>query len=173
MVVAFLPGNKFWEVRSSHGRNPKFTDPDDLWQACCEYFQWSDDNPLYEMKAFSYEGVVTQEPIAKMRALTIAGLCLFLDIDETTWRGWRRDREDLIPVITRAERVIYKQKFEGASADLLNANIISRDLGLANKTELTGKDGGPIAMKDASEDALIEEAKRLGIDPASLGLSGG
>lgn len=97
---------------------------------------------------------------------------MFLDIDETTWRGWKRDRSDLIPIITRAERVIYKQKFEGASADLLNANIISRDLGLANKTELTGKDGGAIAVKDASEDALIEEAKRLGIDPASLGLSG-
>lgn len=170
--MTFLPGNKFWEARSSHGRNPKFTDPDDLWQACCEYFQWNEDNPLYEMKAFSYEGCVTQEPIAKMRALTIGGLCLFLDIDETTWRGWKRDRSDLIPIITRAERVIYKQKFEGASADLLNANIISRDLGLANKTELTGKDGGAIAVKDASEDALIEEAKRLGIDPTSLGLGG-
>lgn len=171
--MTFLPGNKFWEARSSHGRNPKFTDPDDLWQACCEYFQWNEDNPLYEMKAFSYEGIVTQEPIAKMRALTIGGLCLFLDIDERTWRMWRSERSDLIPIITRAERVIYKQKFEGASADLLNANIISRDLGLANKTELTGADGGAIAIKDASEDALIEEAKRLGIDPASLGLSGG
>lgn len=171
--MTFLPGNKFWEARSSHGRNPKFTDPDDLWQACCEYFQWNEDNPLYEMKAFSYEGIVTQEPIAKMRALTIGGLCLFLDIEERTWRMWRSERSDLIPIITRAERVIYKQKFEGASADLLNANIISRDLGLANKTELTGADGGAIAIKDASEDALIEEAKRLGIDPASLGLSGG
>lgn len=170
--MTFLPGNKFWEARSSHGRNPKFTDPDDLWQACCEYFQWNEDNPLFEMKAFSYEGIVTQEPIAKMRALTIGGLCLFLDIDERTWRMWRSERSDLIPIITRAERVIYKQKFEGASADLLNANIISRDLGLANKTELTGADGGAIAIKDTSEDALIEEAKRLGIDPTSLGLGG-
>lgn len=39
--------------------------------------------------------------------------------------------------------------------------------------EHTGADGGPIAIKDATEETLLEEARRLGIDPASLGLSGG
>ena len=33
------------------------------------------------------------------------------------------------------------QKFAGAAADLLNANIIARDLGLADKQDLTNSDG--------------------------------
>jgi len=169
----FLPGNRFWEARSSHGANPKFADPADLWQACCEYFEWNETNPLYEDNLVTFQGSATHEPVSKMRAMTIVGLCLFLDIDETTWRGWRSDRPDLIPIIARAESVIFKQKFEGASAGLLSANIIARDLGLADKQELTGRDGKPIEVKDVSTETLIEEARRLGIDPATLGIVGG
>lgn len=39
-----------------------------------------------------------------------------------------------------------------------------------NRRELTGKNGGPIQTEDRTTSSLIEEAKRLGIDPASLGL---
>lgn len=169
----FLPGNRFWEARSKHGRNPKFNNPDDLWDACCEYFNWNADNPLYEDNLVTFQGTATHEPIAKMRAMTIAGLCLFLDITEGTWFEWKKSRPDLSEVITRAEMIIRKQKFEGASAGLLNANIIARDLGLADKQELTGKDGGPIKteVRDVNASELIEEAKRLGIDPAVMGIN--
>ena len=44
--MAAPKGNRFWEARSSHGANPKFKDPSDLWGACVEYFEWVDDNPL-------------------------------------------------------------------------------------------------------------------------------
>jgi hypothetical protein len=93
-----------------------------------------------------------------MRAMTIAGLCLFLDIDTTTWSLWRKNRSDLFSVITRVEQVIYQQKFSGAASDLLNANIIARDLGLSDKSEVTGKDGGPIETKDVSD---LEKARRI------------
>lgn len=166
----FLPGNRFWEARSSHGRNPMFTDPTALWDACCQYFDWNDANPLYEDNLVTFQGHGTHEPMAKMRAMTIAGLCMYLDIDESTWRGWKKDRSDLLAVITRAESVIYRQKFEGASASMLNPNIIARDLGLADKQELTGKNGGPIQTADVTTETLKEEARRLGIDPATLGL---
>ncbi|SMC96964.1 hypothetical protein [Novosphingobium sp. B1] len=38
------------------------------------------------------------------------------------------------------------------------------------RNEHTGKNGGPIQTEDVTTATLIEEAKRLGIDPASLGL---
>jgi hypothetical protein len=38
-------------------------------------------------------------------------------------------------VITRIDKYIYNQKFEGAAAGFLNPNIIARDLGLADKTD--------------------------------------
>lgn len=101
------------------------------------------DNPLYETKAFCHQGVVTYAEIPKMRAMTIGGLCIFLDIDRTTWRDYA-EREDFSQVTTCVEETIRDQKFAGASADLLNANIIARDLGLSDKNELTGKNGEPL-----------------------------
>lgn len=128
-------GNQFWKARTKHGRDKIFNDPEILWNACCEYFEWVENNPLYESKAFAYQGEVKIETLPKMRAMTLAGLCLFLDIEEETWRLYK-GREDFIGVITRAEKVIYEQKFTGAAAELLNPNIIARDLGLSDKQEL-------------------------------------
>jgi len=136
-------GNKFWEARSSHGRSPKFATPDDLWSACVEYFDWIDANPLYEAKAFAFQGDVTIESLPKMRAMTVSGLCIFLDISPKTWAEYR-DRKDFTPITSRVDEIIRTQKFQGAAADLLNPNIIARDLGLADKSELTGKDGAPL-----------------------------
>jgi hypothetical protein len=142
----FLPGNRFWEARSSAGPNPKFEGPEPLWTACCEYFAWNIENPLYADQLVTFQGSATHEPIAKMRAMTIAGLCMFIDIARSTWDEWKNSRPDLSEVIARAEAVIFRQKFEGASADLLNANIIARDLGLADKKEIGGIGGGPLTM---------------------------
>lgn len=158
----FLPGNKFWQARSSHGRNPIFQSPEVLWDACCEYFDWSDANPLYEDNLVTFQGAAKHVAMAKMRAMTIAGLCMFLDIDEKTWREWRSSRPDLVPVVTRAEAVIYRQKFEGASAGLLVPNIIARDLGLADKSEVKGD----LTLKDErSPDEIAREieSKLLGL----------
>lgn len=142
----FLPGNRLWEARSTAGPKPKFDNPDSLWSACVEYFEWCHNNPLLADNLVTFQGTTKHEPIAKMRAMTIVGLCIFLDIDAKSWRGWRSPdssmfRSDLLPIITRVEQIIYEQKFTGAAADMLNPNIIARDLGLADKKELSGPDG--------------------------------
>jgi hypothetical protein len=150
-------GNQFWKARSSHGRNPIFASPDALWEAACEYFEWIEANPLWEAKAFAHQGVVTIERLPKMRAMTLGGLCLFLDIGRRTWDEYA-GREDFLPVTRAIDAVIRDQKFSGAAADLLNANIIARDLGLADKSEFSGKDGGPIETKNLTD---IEIAQRI------------
>lgn len=152
--MSFLPGNQFWKARTNVGRPRLFASAEALWEACCEYFQWVEDNPLHEMKAFSYQGEVVQEPVAKMRAMTISGLCIFLDIDETTWRDWRKV-DDFSPITDRVERIIYNQKFTGAAADLLNANIIARDLGLADKNEVDHRSSdGSMTPRDSGAAVL-------------------
>ena len=143
-------GNKFWEARSSHGMKPIFASPDDLWDACTQYFEWVDENPLYESRPFAYQGTVTQEPVAKMRAMTMMGLCNFLDIGTSTWADYR-NKDDFSEVVLRAEQIMRQQKFEGASADLLNPNIIARDLGLADRQELSGRDGGTIKTEEVGQ----------------------
>ena len=155
----FVAGNKFWLNRSSHGRNPIFASADDLWGACVEYFEWVDANPLYEDRLVTFQGGATHEPVAKMRAMTIDGLVLFLDIARQTWNNFKL-LPDFLAVVDRAENVIRSQKFAGAAADLLNANIIARDLGLSDKVqnEHSGPDGGPIQYK---------RLERVIIDPAN------
>jgi hypothetical protein len=57
-----------------------------------------------------------------------------LHIDFTTWEDYRK-RNDFIHITREIEEIIKDQKFAGAAADLLNANIIARDLGLSDKKE--------------------------------------
>lgn len=152
-------GNQFWKARSTHGRKPIFESDVQLWDACCEYFQWVEDNPLWGSKTVQFQGAPVDLPEAKMRAMTMNGLCLFLDISIQTWADYRK-RQDFIEVVTRAESVIYDQKFSGAAADLLNPNIIARDLGLRDKTDV---DHGLQANNPITE--LLRQISGKTIDP--------
>lgn len=158
--MAAPKGNNYWEARLSHGRKPIYPATPDgakqLWNDCCEYFQWVEDNPLMtaELVKFQGEAKIAEYPVK--RAMLIESLCDYLGIMPETWRDWRSNRKDLSVVITRAERVIYRQKFEGAAANQLNPNIIARDLGLADKREITGADGG--AIKTITGDMTPQEA---------------
>jgi hypothetical protein len=131
-------GNQFWKLRSKHGRDKLFATPALLWEAACSYFQWCEDNPLYEVKGFAFQGTVTKENFPKMRAMTLSGLCFYLHCNEAYFRTFKAQlpegEEDFNTVIKEIETVIYNQKFQGAAADLLNANIIARDLGLSDKS---------------------------------------
>jgi hypothetical protein len=131
-------GNKYWEFRNKHGKDHKYT-PEALWEEALKYFQWVEDNPLWEaviiqrgIKVKDEEGNEKTEYFVKapkMRAMTIAAFCLFADICEKTFLSYRNNK-DYIQVTTRIEKNIYSQKFEGAAATLLQPNIIARDLGL-------------------------------------------
>jgi hypothetical protein len=168
----FLPGNRFWEARSSHGRKPIFSSPDDLWTACEEYFAWVEATPLYEAKAFAHQGHVTFASLPKMRAMTIEGLCIFLDISRQTWSEYR-NRPDFADITVRVEEVIRSQKFAGAAADLLNASIIARDLGLAEKNEHSGPDGGPIQTEVSARDVIAGKLAGLAARKSEGGDTGG
>jgi hypothetical protein len=157
--MAAPKGNRFWEARSTHGRKPKWDDPNELWAACVEYFEWVDGNPLHASELVKYKGKFKTAKIAKMRAMTISGLCIFLGIDPTTW-GDYRGKQGFSHIITRVEEIIREQKFTGAAAGLLETNIIARDLGLIDKTE----------QKHGVSDDLKEMFDR--IDGASKGLAG-
>lgn len=67
------------------------------------------------------------------------------------------------------------QKAEGKGNFPLAAQLLKQaaeEMGNAytNRREITGKNGAPIQTEDRTAANLIEEARRLGIDPATLGL---
>ena len=88
------------------------------------------------------------------------GLCIFLDISQDTWEDYKK-REDFIGITTRVEGIIYSQKLEGAAADLLNSNIIARELGLSDKKELDlSNPDGSLAPKTIDASKLSTDALR-------------
>lgn len=129
-------GNEFWKMRSSHGRNPIFKEPEELLKASYEYFEWVVSTPLVEAKPFAYEGRITMANVPKMRAMTLEGLCIFLDVSRKTWDNYHA-KDDFLPVTSHIKDIIYNQKFTGAAANLLNSNIIARDLGLRDTLDNT------------------------------------
>lgn len=170
----FYKGNQLWRLGLENLRASKtITTPEDLIAKCEGYFQWLDENQLQEARLVSFEGESRISNVPKMRSPTLAGLCLYLGITRDNWGRWRRgqDRADLLPVVEVVEQAMYEAKFTGAAAGLLNPLIISRDLGLADRSEITGKDGGPLQTVDLTDEAkLRDEARRLGIPLSAFGI---
>lgn len=138
----FLAGNRFWEMRDFCGAPRTFEGPEELWTACMGFLDWLASNPLYEAKL--HNGKLKKIP--KLRAPTIRGMCVFIGISSRMWAKWRNGedpdfRPDLLPIIEAVEDVLWQFKIEGASAGLLHANIIARELGLADKADHTSSDG--------------------------------
>ena len=128
----FLPDNKFWTNRQKHGRNRIFESPDDFEAACYSYFDWVDENPLWEMKVF---GTGLKAKLPHPRAMTLRGLTAHIGIGRRTWDDYRA-RDEFKEICEIAEDIMFDQKFAGAAAGLFNANIIARDLGLSDKSEV-------------------------------------
>lgn len=154
-------GNKFWKLRAKHGRDKLFKTPELLWEAACEYFEWCEENPLKESQAKVISNgqgggssiEVIELPV--MRAMTLSQLCFYLGCNEAYFRTFKAQlpdgEKDFNTVIANIEQTIYNQKFQGAAGNLLNANIISRELGLTDKTDITS--GG-----DSIKSILIDRA---------------
>lgn len=152
--------DRFWRYGYTHkGGRPyagktalRYPTPKKLWEAACNYFEFVADNPLKEEKIFHNSGEIVRATISKRRAMSQRGLRIFLGVSEQTWYRYVNNPD--FGEVTQAIRdVIYTYKFEGAAADLLNASFIARELGLAERQEHSGPNGGPIetVMHDAEE----------------------
>jgi hypothetical protein len=180
----FKNGNAFYLLRTKSGRDALFADPELLWKEACRYFKNVIESPFYKYEAIKSGdscGEIIEIPVA--RPFTMIGLCLFLDISDSYMRVLKSDclankRErssDFLTVISRIEKTIYDQKFSGAASNLFNANIISRDLGLADNLNQTiaNPDGSPLAIPQinvmmgqapalaSSEDTIFDKDRKL------------
>ena len=162
--MAAPKGNQFWKLRSKHGRDKLFATPQLLWDACVEYFEWCDNNPLLEAtrqkrKISRDEEIIEQHALPKMRAYTIQGLCLYLDCNVVYFNQFEsslKDKNDKLSldfskIVTRVRETIYNQKFTGAASGFFNSNIIARDLGLTDKSETKVSVEQPLFADDAED----------------------
>lgn len=137
--MAASEGNQFWKLRSKHGRDKIFQSPEILWEAACEYFEVTDKRIWEKIEYHGKDAKMCKVPIKP--PYTIYGLTIFLDIDLKTWNNYKNKEsyKDFFPIIAQIERIIYTQKFEGASVGIFNQSIIARDLGLRDTQEVSGK----------------------------------
>lgn len=135
--------NEFWKLRTKHGRDRLFSDPELLWQEACEYFDHTNKRKWIKQDWVGKDGMYVERELET--PYTKSGLCVFLDVSE--WRilaDLKKVSEDFSHVISRIEQIIYTQKIEGAAVGAFNANIVARELGLKDSTDHT-TDGKPLS----------------------------
>ena len=158
--MAAPEGNEYWKLRTKDGRDKIFDTPEQIVDAANEYFEWIQDNPLKEQLTYHSAGIITQAYGNKMRAMSLEGLCNFLDIHVDTFKLYE-NRQDFIGVTKRIRQIIDNQQFEGAASGFLNANIIARKLGLTDRTDVT-TDGKQLPQAGAISVRIVRESEEDG-----------
>jgi hypothetical protein len=161
--MAAPKGNKFWKLRSKHGRDRLFESPELLWESACEYFEWCDENPWISTKDVKTNNGFTQEEKPTERPYSLMGFRLYVGCSESWLREFKKTADlDFLRVIDQIEESIYKQQWEGASVGAFNANIIARTLGLKEQSDVTTN--GESLNKELSPDEIKQKAKDLDND---------
>src|SRR5436190_2985965 len=144
--MAAPDGNQFWKLRSKHCRDKLFSSHEELLKACEQYFHWCDEHPWIKneaIKSGEWAGTLAKVPTA--RPYTIQGLCRYLRCNTLWFNQFEKSLEgkkdskskDFSTILTHVRETIYQQKFEGAAVGAFNANIIARDLGLKDNSDVT------------------------------------
>jgi len=135
----------------------RFPDGESIVEACIEYLEDNLENPIYTQYVAQYQGAVTKTKLAKFRAPTVRAFRLRNGIDSDVWSRWTQ----LDPIRRGAclwvNDLIFTMKFEAAAAELINPMIASRALGLGDKHELSGPNGGPIQTEEMSARELLAD----------------
>lgn len=174
----FKEGNQAWKARSKHGRDAVFTEPLKMLETAEEYFKWCEENPFYKAEAKTVSSgngngssvKIIEVPVK--RPHTMRGLCLFIGVGYDYFINFKIRMKalngeiaaDFLKVIEIIETAIYENKFTGAVAGFFKENIIARDLGLKEKTDVT-TGGDKITPAIDLTKFTIEDLKRLTKDP--------
>lgn len=148
-------GNRWFEIRSVHGREKIFANAELMWAEALKYFEWCDANPEKRAELVKYEGSAVEEEVSVKRLYTLYGLTRFLNVNTVyfaQFRGALRSKpqplspqdQDFSKVITMIYDTIEDQQVSGAASGFFNGNIISRLVGLVDKKDVTSGDA-PIA----------------------------
>lgn len=156
--MAAPKGNNYWEFRNKHGRDFKYN-PESLWDEAVKYFNWisskswSKKDPI---KSGDLAGTLIDVPT--QTPMSIAGFCLYADIDENTFSRYEKEKgyEDFWGVTTRIKSIIESNQFEGATVGAYNPNIIARKLGLSDNQKIDhttkGKEIKPLQFRVISKE---------------------
>lgn len=149
--------NKFWKLRSRHGREKIFKESKTMLLAAYDYFETNQKNTWYKkevIKGGDLAGQIIDVPMET--PLSLEGLTQFWGVNRKYLSDFEKSlpegENDFSPVIAHIREVIERQQFEGAVVGAFNANIIARKLGLSEKTDITSN--GKEMLTDKSDEDL-------------------
>lgn len=155
---AWMKNNPPTEMFISRGA-PKKLKPKELWCLACDYFEMMRENNFLKqdfIKGGADAGKIIE--LKQCKPYSWAGLQVYMygkgairRLDE-----YRRNTDgaynDYIEVVHAIDTIILSNKFEGAAANVFNSSIMIRDLGLADKQNITTKAEQPLFGPDDEAD---------------------
>lgn len=148
----------YWQSRKKLGRPKKIKSPKYLWELACDYFSHVSNNPIVVSFTVNVGEMVGKSfPSTRIRPFTWhgfedylfeRGVIVRLDDYKSNKGGAYAEFSD---IITRVGNIIYSQKFEGAAVGLFKENLISRELGLVDKSSTELRVEQPL-FPDVSKD---------------------
>lgn len=134
----------YWSWRAKVGRPKNIPTPQLLWEYACKYFEMIDESPFLKqdfIRGGDSAGKIVE--LETMLPYTWAGLEDYLAENDILAKleDYKANKDnrysEFAEVITHIDKIIYDRKYSGAAVNAFNANIIARDLGLADKTQNT------------------------------------
>ncbi len=122
--------------------------PEKLWSLFEGYVIHERDNPMYKVEYVGRNGEQVSTPLET--PITFIGFeCYLQDVgvlsDLGDYASNKEERySEYAAIITRIRNNCFTHNYKGAAVGLFNANLISRKLGLADKSESEVKVDGPI-----------------------------
>jgi hypothetical protein len=136
--MAWTKDNILWMLRSSSGRDYKVNDIKEFERLVLDYFTKTAEQNIVVNQVFDVNG--KKHDLTKPMPFTKEGLSLHCGY--SSWKNLQEivnQGDDFRKVLTCAETLIYKQKFDHAAVGVFNHSIIARDLGLIDKQEIEEK----------------------------------
>jgi len=115
--------------------------PERLWELFEAYVLHERNNPMSKREYVGKDGIEKDTPLET--PITFEGFECYLSdkgvIEDLGQYSANRDEaySDYVPIITRIRKNCYVHNFKGAAVGMFNANLISRKLGLTEKTDNT------------------------------------
>lgn len=146
------------------GRPRKFAYPSQLLTEFDKYVKDREQRAIQFSE--SENGVVGESLIKKEKVkikhhpLSIVDFCIYLGCSRAWWNALP---DEFLGVKNYISDYIFSYQLKGAEIGEFNANIVARELGLADKKEVSAGEGVTIIVKDNEQKDKLENMGNLGV----------
>lgn len=153
----FKKGNKLWQLADPFkvGRPSLFPTPEHLWNEAIKYFEFQDKTPIITTENITADKGSSTKNVEHSKPYTWEGLYIFLGVYDL---DHYKTKTEFSLILKLLKDIIYNQKFEGATVGIFNSNIIARDLGLKDNSDITTKGESLNAL---TKEEAIKKANEL------------